>query len=115
VQLKSHIAGSRSVGGALQILVPPVEVTLTEDAPEPAVQTCHMKVLDQPGARIHSNCASPPPGGTTQTLLLRQNATVAHLAVQGGELKAAHDGLQELQVLFDPASGYLTKTVTLTW
>ena len=115
VRLKSQIAGSRTVHGTLEIPLPPVQVSVAERLPELGAETRQMKVLDQHEGRHSLVLKLSAPGGTTHSLGIRENGSVEQLAAEGGQLGADVDGLRALKVEFPRASGYVNKTVTLTW
>lgn len=115
VKLDSRIAGSRVAHGALEIPLPPVEATVTEALPEPGAETRQMKVLAQHEGPHSLVLQLSAPGGTVQTLEVRENLAVGPIVATGGQLGITRGGLQPLTVKFDEASGYVDKIVTLTW
>lgn len=117
VTLKSTIAGARpsADGASLHIPGPAVEVGMDYGAdgalPLPGARTAMLKVLSQQAGARSLTLELEAPGGTTQTLFLRQSDHHQHLNVGGGSVMA--DG--RLQVHFPPGEGYVRQQMTLHW
>jgi glycogen debranching enzyme len=115
VHLASHAPGAAVKEGVLHIPLPPVEAYLAEELPQPGAETRQMKVVADEAADRSLTLKLAAPGGSTQTLSVRENSALPHLAARDAELGAPVDGLRTLSVQFPAASGYVEKTVTLTW
>jgi hypothetical protein len=115
VHLVSRAPGASVKEGILHIPLPPVEASLDEDLPEPAAETHQLKVLADDTADRSLTLKLAAPGGSRQTLSIRENWVLPNLAAGNAELGAPVGGLRALTVQFPAASGYVEKTVTLTW
>jgi glycogen debranching enzyme len=115
VHLASHAPGAAAKEGILRIPLPAVEAAISEELPEPGDETHQLKVLaDDDGDRSLTLKLSAP-GGSTQTLSIRENVTLPRLTAQGAQLGEPVSGLRALTVAFPPGAGYVDTTVTLTW
>lgn len=115
LQLASQSPGARVRAGILRIPLPEVEIAMDHRLPEFGASTGQLKILDQQ-AKAHSLTLSLSGiGGTTYSLLLRENASKLNVRADGATLGAAKDGLRAVSIAFPPAQGYVTKTVTFSW
>lgn len=115
VRLTSAAAGATVKDGLLRIPLPPVEVAISEELPEPGAETHQLKVLASNIAERSLTLKLAAPGGSTQTLIVRENLALPHLAAHDAELGAPANDLRPLTVQFPAGSGYVEKTVTLSW
>jgi hypothetical protein len=115
VLLRSRVAGARLLHGVLEIPLPPVEAAVTEELPQAGSETQQLKVLDQQDGRHSLTLRLSAPGGTEQTLSIRENQDVGPIDVAGGQLTGVEDGLRKLKVRFEAMPGYVDQTVILTW
>ena len=115
IHLGSRIPGAEARNGVLHIPLPAVEVGTTVQPPEYGAETQQMKVLEEGYGDHELTLRLSAPGGSTQTLIIRENAPVPKLITQDGELSAAEGRLGTLQVRFPESDGYTEKTLTLRW
>jgi glycogen debranching enzyme len=115
IHVVSRTPGARMKEGALHVPLPAVEAATAAEPPDFGAETRQLKVLSD---EVHDRSLVlhlAAPGGTTQTLSVRENITLPHLAAQEAQLGQADSGMRSLTVQFPPAPGYTEKTVTLTW
>jgi len=74
-----------------------------------------MKVLSETYGEHSLTLQLSAPGGSRQTLQVRENAAQKKLASADAELSASEQGLRSLTIRFPEAAGYTGKAVTLTW
>jgi glycogen debranching enzyme len=115
VHLASAAPGATVRDGVLRIPLPAVEVAIAEELPAPGSETHQLKVLADEATDRSLALKLAAPGGTTQTLSIRENLALPHLATHDAQLGDAVNGLRTLTVQFPAASGYVEKTVTLSW
>jgi len=115
VQLASAARGSAVKDGILRIPLPPIEVAITEELPEPGAETRQLKVLASNTAERSLTLKLAALGGSNQELSVRENLALPHLAARDAELGDPANGLRTLIVRFPAGSGYVEKTVTLSW
>ncbi len=115
VHLASRSAGARVKNGALDIPLPAVEAAIPASLPAFGSETQQMKVLAEEHHEHSLVLRLSAPGGTTQTLTVRENISLPRLSTQGAQLGEPEAGLRSLTVEFPQAAGYTEKTVTLTW
>ena len=115
VHLASHSPGARMQDGALRIPLPPVEAAISPELPEFGSETSQLKVLADDYEEHSLVLRLAAPGGSTQTLSVRENRSVPRLAAENAELGAPTNGMRILSVQFPPAAGAIEKSVTLTW
>jgi glycogen debranching enzyme len=115
IHLASHAAGARMSGGTLAIPLEAVEAGITEELPEYGAETGQMKVLSETYGEHSLTLQLSAPGGSRQTLEVRENVPQKKLASAGAELGADEQGLRWLTIRFPEAAGYTGKAVTLTW
>lgn len=112
VQLRSNAAGTKIEHGALEIPLPAVEIGIAHGLPEAGAITSQMKVLDQQKSPNSLKLLLSAPAGSAQTLFVRLNDPRVRIRVEGAQLSA--DSAQ-LKILFPSGTGYIEKTVTLSW
>jgi len=115
ILLGSRIPGAETRNGVLHIPLPAVEAGIPVQSPECGAETQQMKVIEERFGDRELTLRLSAPGGTTQTLNVRENGPAPKLITQDGELSAAEAGLRTLQVRFPEGDGYMEKTVTLRW
>lgn len=115
VHLESRVPGSAPTSGGLKIPLPAVEVGISHGLPEPGEVSSQLKVLDQRYRPRSLTLQLSAPAGSTQTLLLRVNDDHAKLRSSDVLLPASQKSVSNLQVIFPPGTGYLEKTVTISW
>jgi glycogen debranching enzyme len=115
VRLASAVPGTALKNGELSIPLPAVEAAITEALPDAGAETDQLKVLadEYQGRSLVFRLSAP--GGTAQTLSVRENVPQPALATHDADLGAATDGVRTLTVQFPEGAGYTEKTVTLTW
>jgi glycogen debranching enzyme len=115
LRLTSHIAEAHPQSGGLLIPLPPVEVAIRQQLPEPGATTTQMKVLEQRIAGHELTLKLRAQGGSVQTLLIRENSSGINLSVEHATLGEPEGGLRRMTVVFPAAEGYTTVTVRLSW
>jgi glycogen debranching enzyme len=112
LKLRSRAPGATTVNREMRIPLPAVEVGIAHGLPEAGAHTSQMKVIDQE-ASLHSlRLRLSAPAESQQTLFLRLNDSKVHLRIDGAEASA--DSAQ-LSVHFPPGTGYVEKSVALSW
>lgn len=101
-------------GTELVVPLPAVEVGVCSGAadtlPLPGARTMQMKILDEQRSPTGLVLQLEAPGGSTQRLFVRRNATNLHLAAEGAVLNG-----NDLSLSFPEGNGYQLLTVTLRW
>ena len=115
VRLTSAAPGASDRNGALHIPLPAVEAGINEELPEPGAATHQIKVLAENYTGRSLALKLSAPGGSTQTLFVRENIESPHLEAHEAQLGAAASGLRKLTVEFPAGPAYVEKSVTLTW
>jgi glycogen debranching enzyme len=115
LKLSSLAAGARAEGAVLRIPLPPVEVAIKEELPPFGAETKQMKVLDEKATAHSLTLTLAAQGGSEQMLLLKENAAGLKVHTDDARIGTAADGLRSLSVSFPAGTGYVTKTVTLSW
>lgn len=115
IHLTSAAPGAVVRDHFLRIPLPPVEAAITETLPAPGAETHQLKVLADDSTARSLVLKLAAPGGTTQTLSLRENLALPHLVTHDAQLSDPVNGLRTLTVPFPAGSGYVEKTVTLSW
>ena len=115
LRLVSAAPGAVFKGGALRIPLPDIEAATTEQLPEPGSETHQLKVLADSIGDRSLTLKLAAPAGSTQKLSIRENLSQPRLEARDAQLGEAVNGLRTLAVQFPAGSGYVEKTVTLTW
>jgi glycogen debranching enzyme len=115
VHLASESPGATVKDGVLRIPLSAIEAAITEELPAPGAETHQLKVLADDATDRSLTLKLAAPGGTTQTLSIRENSALPHLAAHDAQLGDPANGLRTLTVQFPAALGYTEKTVTLSW
>ena len=115
VHLKSRTAGAQFTNGTLRIPLPPIEVGVTQDLPQPGSITQQMKILDQQSSPHSLALRLSAPPKSIQTVFLRINNKKPTVHATGVEIPNANSSLQKLQIEFGQGSGYVEKQVTFNW
>ncbi len=115
VHLTSLMHDTGFSDGALHIPLPPVEVGMDSNLPEPGAETEQVKVLSENYAARTLTLKLAAPGGTVQHFTVRENASLNRLATSDAELGTREAGLRSMVVRFPGGSGYMEKTVILSW
>ena len=115
VHLASRTPGAHPTGGSLSIPLPPIEAAINEHLPEYGAETQQMKVLSENYSSHSLTLQLAAPGGSTQTLLIRENEPQRNLACNQADLGTPTRGLRPLTIHFPEADGYTGKRVTVTW
>ena len=115
VRLSSGARDSDVSGGELHIALPAVEAAVTEELPAAGDETHQLKVLADATTDRSLTLKLAAPGGTAQTLTVRENLMLPHLAARDAQLGASVNGLRTLTVQFPAGPAYVEKAVTLTW
>lgn len=115
VHLASLIAGAHVDGDTLHLPLPAVEVAIHRELPPFGAETKQMKVLDEQSSARELKLTLAAQGGSSQTLLLREN--VPHLEVRAKDAKVSPGpgDLSSVTVTFPDGAGYVTKIVTFSW
>ena len=117
VTLKSALPGAKSLanGSALRIPGPPVEVGLDYGAgnalPLPGSRTAMLKVLSQQATSHSIALELEAPGGSAQTLFLRQRERGPAVHVDGGSL-IKND---RIEIRFPAGEGYVQQQLVIRW
>ena len=115
VNLASHSPGASSQKGQLHIPLPPIEIGIDAHLPEAGAETHQLKVLAE-AADAHSlTLRLSAPGASEQELTVRENIPLPRLAAADAQLEQVEQGMRSLHVQFPAGTGYVDKTVTLTW
>jgi hypothetical protein len=112
IKLLSRAPQARTVNGELRIPLPAVEVGLDHGLPVAGAITSQMKVLDQQQSARTLRLLLSAPANSRQTMFLRVNDPKIHLRTDGADVSA--DPTQ-LRIEFPVGTGYVEKTVTLSW
>jgi glycogen debranching enzyme len=104
------LAGAGARGKALQIPLPAFEVGIRHGLPLPGARTAQMKVLKETVDGHSLRLELEGMAGSESLLSVCRNDSSSPLHVQGAEVEA-----ETLHVHFPSGSGYVSKTVTLTW
>ena len=115
IQLKSKSPGAQFSNGLLRIPLPPVEVDVTRDLPQPGSVTEQLKVLDQQTTAHSLTLRLSAPAESRQDLFLRVNQRNLKLQATGVKVPADIVALQKLTVNFGPGGGYVEQQVTFNW
>jgi glycogen debranching enzyme len=115
MRLTSHAPGARAEGATLHIPLPDVEVSIASQLPAFGAETRQLKVLEQKAATHSYTLTLAGMGGESYQLLLRENAPNLHIRAEGVALGELENGLRTATVVFPPAEGYATTTVTFRW
>ncbi|MHB1020828.1 MAG: amylo-alpha-1,6-glucosidase [Acidobacteriaceae bacterium] len=116
VRLTSKIVGSRvERRTTLRIPLPPVEVSISQNLPEFGETTSQLKVLDEQYAAHQLKLTLAAPGGTLQTIQVRENAANLKVLCENGEMESSTNGLRTVMISFPPAKKYVMRTVILRW
>jgi hypothetical protein len=112
VNLRSRAPGARNINGVLMIPLPAVEVGISHGLPEPGNRTSQMKVLDQQTTSRSLQLKLAAPANTQQTLFLRLNDPKASPRIEGAQNSP---NSSQLKVQFPSGTGYVEKTVSISW
>ena len=112
VKLASRSPGARVENRELRIQLPAVEVGIGHGLPEAGARTSQMKIIDQQQSSHSLMLRLSAPANSHQTLFLRLNEPNIQVKADGADLAA--DSTQ-LRTEFAPGTGYIEKTVTLSW
>ena len=113
--LVSRLPGAAEQKGMLRIPLRAVEAGIEEHLPESGAETHQMKVLDESYTEHALMLKLSAPGGSSQTLSIRENGPVKNLATNDGDLGTIENGIRPLTVHFPEGEGYMEKAVTLRW
>ena len=112
IKLLSRAPQARMVNGELRIPLPAVEVGIDHGLPIAGAVTSQMKVLDQQQSARTLRLLLAAPANSHQTLFLRVNDPKIHLRSDGTDVSS--DSAQ-LRIEFPAGTGYVEKTLTLSW
>jgi glycogen debranching enzyme len=115
VHLTSHAPGAFVKNSELYIPLAPVEIGVDAHLPEFGAGTHQLKILEEASEAHSLTLHLSAPGDTEQILIVRENTALPKLAAADAKLGDLHDGLRSLHVQFPAGTGYIEKTVTLTW
>ena len=115
LKLVSQLPGARTQASLLRIPLPAIEVAVGHQLPEFGAATSQLKVLDQQMEPHRMTLSLAGVGGESYSLLLRENNSKLNLRAEGATLGMSKGGLRPVSIQFPEASGYVTKTVTLSW
>jgi glycogen debranching enzyme len=113
--LESGAPGSKTAAGVLRIPLTTVEVGIPHGLPEPGSTTRQLKVLDQRASERSLVLRLAAPANSQQTLFLRINDIKANVRSNDLDIPASHEVLRRIQISFPQGTGYVEKTVTLSW
>ena len=112
IKLLSRAPQARIVNGELRIPLPAVEVGIDHGLPIAGAVTSQMKILDQQQSARRLRLLLAAPANSHQTMFLRVNDPKVHLRTDGADVST--DSAQ-LRIEFPAGTGYVEKTVTLSW
>lgn len=112
VNLASHFANTKVEGEHIFIPLPPVEIGITQNLPEPGASTSQLKVLDEHYSAHSLQLTLSAPASTQQGLFLRVNDHRIHLRIRGAEVTSDP---ATLTVEFPEGAAYEEKQVSLSW
>ncbi|MGC2636566.1 MAG: hypothetical protein WA294_05270 [Acidobacteriaceae bacterium] len=115
LRLVSAAPGALVRDGVLHIPLPSVEAAIAEELPAPGAETNELKVLADDATDHSLTLKLAAPGGSTQSLSIRENLATPYLATRDARLGDSVNGLCPLTIQFPAGAGYVGKTVTLTW
>jgi hypothetical protein len=115
LHLESGAPGSKMAAGVLRIPLAKVEVGIPHGLPEPGSTTRQLKVLDQRASERSLMLRLAAPANSQQTLFLRINDIKANVRSNDLDIPASHEVLRRIQISFPQGTGYVEKTVTLSW
>ena len=118
VKLTSSISGARNSAGTLVLPLPPVEIYLSSELPDPGSTTTQAKVIDERQQDCSATFRLAGVAGTTQTVQVRANNSRLHVLLNGrplaGEANADRD-LKSIQISFPAGSGYVETELRFSW
>jgi hypothetical protein len=115
VRLASRATEASVQRGTLHIPLPPVEIGIEEQLPAAGAETHQLKVLLEKSAADSLTLRLSAPANSEQVLTVRENRPLHKLDTSDAKLSAAIGGLRSLRVQFPSGTGYVDKTVTLSW
>jgi hypothetical protein len=115
VALGSRAAGAKFEGGVLRIPLPAVEAGIPHGLPQPGAVTQQLKVMDQKADANSLTLRLAAPANSKQRVVLRVNDARSKLHVDGAETPPSNAPLRPVEIEFGPGSGYVEKTLTVTW
>jgi glycogen debranching enzyme len=115
LHLASAAPGARVDGNKLLIPLPPVEVAILHQQPEPGAETSQLKVLNEQDDPHRCTLTLEGRGGSTYTFLLRENAPNLHVQSTGADMGPLTHGLRTVSVTFPGDPTYKSKEVTFNW
>jgi Amylo-alpha-1,6-glucosidase len=115
VHLISPVRGTETGVHRLLIPLPPVEATVFTHLPEFGARTEQLKVLDEQQGSRSISLTLAAPAGADETIFLKENAPGLRVAVAGGTLGSAQNGLLPVAVHFPSGSGYVTQKINVSW
>jgi hypothetical protein len=115
LRLASLAADAKTEGMTLHIPLPPVEAAISQKLPPFGQETMQMKVLDEKIASHSLTLTLAAQASSQQTLLLKQNAAGIRIHTDDAKIEPEANGVSNLAVSFPNGSGYVTKTVTISW
>lgn len=115
VRLASRTPGATVENGGVRIPLPPVAVGIAAHLPEVGAETHQLKVLDEQYRARSVTLRLSAPGGSEQQLSVCENGPAPGLVTSDGVLENEHDGLRLMRVQFAGGTGYVEKTITLSW
>lgn len=115
LHLESGAPGSKTAAGVLRIPLTTVEVCIPHGLPEPGSTTHQLKVLDQRASARSLMLRLAAPANSRQNLFLRINDIKANVPSNDVDVSASHEQLRRIQISFPQGTGYVDKTVTLSW
>jgi glycogen debranching enzyme len=115
LHLSSRIPGAKAGVNALQIPLPAIEASTSNELPPFGAGTQQLKVLGEEYAGRSYTLRLAAPGGSTQSLRLRENAPRLQLHVEGAIAGDVQAGMRSFSVPFPAGTGYVEKTVRISW
>jgi hypothetical protein len=113
--LASRAAGAHADGMTLHIPLPDLEVSLPAGELHFGDTTRAPKVLDQEYQPHHLRLVIAGMGGSTCTLILRENARNLRVLAEGATLGDLKEGMRTATLQFPPGDGYQTRPVEFSW
>ena len=112
IRLLSRAPQAQMDKAELRIPLPAVEVGIDHGLPIAGAVTSQMKVLDQQQSARSLRLVLSAPANSKQSMFLRVNDPRIHLRADGADVSANSN---QLRIEFLAGSGYIDKTVTLSW
>ncbi len=115
LHLASRIPGATQQGDTLRIPLPAVEAFTRNELPHFGAETQQLKVLEEDSDTHQLTLQLEAPGGSTQTILLRENVPHLVLHIEGATSSEPRDGIRKLSILFPSSAQNAKTTLRIRW